>query len=197
MERGGGRSARVARVRERALRPPEPEAKDAKDADLPAFLRPETGPLTVKPEHAKISTYFNFDNGTGKIRGIYTEGNAAVGPHLRGLAEAPSHDLGATTVTIRHTGGTDHLRFDGVGIPGFQFIQDEADYETRTHHTNMDVYDRLQKEDLMQASVVMATFLYDAAMRDTMMPRRPLPPEPAASPAASPSPAPGKRADRR
>ena len=105
---------------------------------------------------------------------------------------APLHDLGATTVTMNRTGGTDHESFDGVGLPGFQFIQDEVEYETRTHHTNMDLYERLVKGDLEQASVVMAVFAYDAAMRDAMLPRKALPKDAEtgkAPNAASPTPA--------
>ncbi len=156
--------------------PPDPSERD-----LPSFLRRETGPVTTKPDHARLSAYFNVDNGTGKIRGIYAERNAAVAPLFEAWLR-PLHDLGATTVTLRHTGGTDHLSFDAIGLPAFQFIQDEADYETRTHHTNLDVYDRLQKTDLMQAAVVLATFVYDAATRPERMPRRPLPRDVPASP---------------
>lgn len=150
-----------------------PEATGG-DPDLPSFLRPPAGPLTLKPEHAKLSAYFNLDNGTGRVRGVYTQENAAVVPIFQAWME-PLKDLGVTTITNRNTGGTDHLSFDAVGLPGFQFVQDEVEYETRTHHTNMDVYERLQREDLMQASVVMACFVYDAAMRDGMIPRKPLP----------------------
>lgn len=172
------------------------------DSDLPSFMRPETGPLTVKPEHAKLSAYFNLDNGTGKVRGVYTQENTAVVPIFQAWIE-PLKDLGVTTVTNRNTGGTDHLSFDAVGLPGFQFVQDEVEYEPRTHHTNMDVYERLQREDLMQASVVMAWFVYNAASREAMMPRKPMPKEtpraeetpaekgPLAKPeAATPAPAP-------
>jgi carboxypeptidase Q len=162
-----------------------PEATGG-DPDLPSFLRPPAGPLTVKPEHAKLSAYFNLDNGTGRVRGVYTQENVAVHPIFQAWME-PLKDLGVTTLTNRNTGGTDHLSFDAVGLPGFQFIQDEVEYETRTHHTNMDVYERLQREDLMQASVVMATFVYEAAMRDAMIPRKPLPkdePRPATTPGA-------------
>jgi hypothetical protein len=158
-----------------------PDPTDPEEKDLPAYLRrAPSGPLTIKPEHAKLSAYFNFDNGTGKIRGIYTQGNVAAGPIFEAWLK-PFVDLGATTITNRNTGGTDHQSFDGVGLPGFQFIQDEADYSTRTHHTNMDVYDRLQKEDLMQASIIMASFVYDAAMREERFPRKP-PPRPRAEP---------------
>ena len=156
------------------------------ERDLPSFLRKEAGPVTVKPDHAKLAAYFNLDNGTGRIRGIYAERNAAAAPIFEAWL-APLKDLGATTVTMRPTRGTDHVSFDSVGLPAFQFIQDEADYETRTHHTNLDSFDRLQKADLMQAAVVLATFAYDAAMRPQRLPRRPLPREVPASPAPAPS----------
>ncbi len=130
--------------------------------------------MKPKPEYAKISGYFNFDNGTGKIRGIYLQGNDAVRPIFEAYLK-PFHDMGAATVTIRNTSGTDHLSFDGVGIPGFQFIQDPIDYGVRTHHTNMDLYDHGLKGDLMQSSVIMAAFVYNTAMRDKMLPRKPMP----------------------
>jgi carboxypeptidase Q len=142
--------------------------------EMPEFLRKPAGPLTLKPEQKLISAYFNVDNGTGKIRGIYTQGNAAV-DHIFEQWMAPLKDLGVTTITNRDTGGTDHLSFDAVGIPGFQFIQDPMDYETRTHHSNMDTRERLQAADLKQIAVVEAIFVYNAAMRDQMMPRKPLP----------------------
>jgi carboxypeptidase Q len=141
---------------------------------MPEFARRAAGPLALKPEQKLISAYFNVDNGTGKIRGIYTQGNAAVD----GIFEqwmVPLKDLGVTTVTNRNTGGTDHLSFDAVDIPGFQFIQDPMDYDTRTHHSNMDTYERLQPADLKQIAVVEAIFVYNAAMRDKMIPRKPLP----------------------
>lgn len=133
-------------------------------------------PEVMKPaaEHAKLSGYFNIDNGTGKIRGIYLQGNDMVRPLFEAWLE-PFHDLGATTVTIRNTGGTDHQSFDAVGLPGFQFIQDPVEYGTRTHHSNMDTYDRIQKGDLMQISAIVASFAYNTAMRDEMLPRKPLP----------------------
>jgi Zn-dependent M28 family amino/carboxypeptidase len=143
------------------------------------------GPLTIKPEHAKLSAYFNVDNGTGKIRGIYAQENAAVVPIFEDWL-APLKDLAATTVTMRNTRGTDHEPFDAVGLPAFQFIQDEIEYETRTHHTNQDVYERLQREDLMQASVVLATFVWQAASRDAKLPRKPMPRSPAAPVRAAP-----------
>ncbi len=155
-----------------ASRPP----KTKEEEDLPWYRQKVKWPLTLKPEHAKLSAYFNLDNGSGKVRGIYCEDNAAVVPIFEAWL-APFRDLGATTVTMNRTGGTDHESFDGVGLPGFQFVQDALDYETRTHHTNMDVYERLQKNDLMQASVILAAFAYDAAMRDAMLPRKPVPRE--------------------
>ena len=147
------------------------------EQDQPFYLRKDKWPLTVKPEHAKLAAYFNLDNGSGKIRGIYAEDNAAVVPIFEAWLE-PFHDLDAKTVTQNRTGGTDHQSFDRVGLPGFQFIQDPLDYETRTHHTNMDNYERLVKNDLAQASVILAAFAYNAAMRDAMLPRKPMPKEP-------------------
>jgi Zn-dependent M28 family amino/carboxypeptidase len=141
---------------------------------LPEFMRRAAGPLEVKPEQKLVSAYFNVDNGSGKIRGVYTQGNAAVAPIFEQWI-APLKDLGVSTVTMRNTGGTDHLSFDAVGIPGFQFIQDDLDYETRTHHSNADVYERLQVADLKQVATVEAIFVYNAAQRDKMMPRKPLP----------------------
>ena len=140
---------------------------------LPTLTRRQAGPVTVKPEQAKVSAYFNVDNGTGKIRGIYLQENAAVQPIFEAWMQ-PFKDLGMTTWTMRNTGGTDHLSFDAVGIPGFQFIQDPIEYDTRTHHSNMDVYDRLQSDDLKQAAVIVASFVYNAAMRDQMLPRKPI-----------------------
>jgi carboxypeptidase Q len=130
--------------------------------------------MNLLPEHSKISAYYNYDNGTGKIRGIYLQGNDMARPIFESWF-APLKDLGATTATIRSTAGTDHLSFDAVGIPGFQFIQDQIEYATRTHHSNMDVYDRLQKSDLMQASAVISYFVYNTAMRADPIPRKPLP----------------------
>ncbi len=130
--------------------------------------------MELKEAHANLSAYFNLDNGTGKIRGIYLQENDAVRPIFEAYLE-PFNDLGAATVTIRNTGGTDHLAFDALGLPGFQFIQDPVDYRRRTHHTNMDVYDHALESDLMQASVVMASFVYHTAMRDERLPRKPLP----------------------
>ncbi|HVB37572.1 MAG TPA: M28 family peptidase, partial [Vicinamibacterales bacterium] len=139
------------------------------------FGDPKT--MALKPEQAKVSAYFNVDNGTGAIRGVYLQGNEAVAPIFARWME-PFHDLGMRTLTIRNTGGTDHLSFDAVGIPGFQFIQDPIEYQTRTHHSNMDVYDRVQAADMMKNAVIVASFVYDAANRDDMLPRKPLPPAP-------------------
>ncbi|HEY8461813.1 MAG TPA: M20/M25/M40 family metallo-hydrolase, partial [Blastocatellia bacterium] len=154
--------------------------------------------IELKPAHDKFSAYFNLDNGTGKIRGVYLQGNEAVRPIFRAWLE-PFRDLGASTLTLRNTYGTDHLSFDAVGLPGFQFIQDEIEYDTRTHHSNMDVYDRIQADDMKQASVIIASFVYNAAMRDEKLPRKPLPqgavkpaPVAAAPPAATPAKAPDK-----
>ncbi|HUG53365.1 MAG TPA: M20/M25/M40 family metallo-hydrolase [Vicinamibacteria bacterium] len=165
----------------------------AQERDLPSFARrdPE-GPVRVKPGHAGLAAYFNVDNGTGRIRGIYAERNAAVAPVFEAWLR-PLRDLGAATVTLRRTFGTDHIPFDAVGLPAFQFIQDDADYQTRTHHTNLDVYERLKRDDLMQASVVLASFAYHAAMRPERLPRRPLPrpspsPPPARTTSAEPPP---------
>ncbi len=130
--------------------------------------------MQLLPDHAKFSSYFNLDNGSGKIRGIYLQGNEACRSIFQQWLE-PFKDLGATTVTINNTGGTDHLSFDAVGLPGFQFIQDPLEYGTRTHHTNMDSYDHLSAEDLMQAATIVAAFVYDAAMRDEKLPRKELP----------------------
>jgi len=140
---------------------------------MPTLFRREAGDVTVKPEQARVSAYFNVDNGTGKIRGVYLQENAAVAPIFDAWMK-PFKDLGMNTLTMRNTGGTDHQSFDAVGIPGFQFIQDPIEYETRTHHSNMDVYDRLQPEDLKQISVIVASFVYDAATRDQMLPRKPI-----------------------
>jgi hypothetical protein len=130
-------------------------------------------PPTLKPDYNKLSAYWNYDNGTGKIRGIYLQGNEELRPIFEAWL-APFKDMGATTITIRNTGGTDHQSFDGVGLPGFQFIQDEIDYGTRTHHSNMDVYDRIQRGDMMQSAVIMASFVYHTAMRNELLPRKPL-----------------------
>ena len=124
-------------------------------------------------EYEKLSAYFNLDNGAGKIRGVYMQGNEAVRPIFRRWLD-PFSDLGAETLTLANTGGTDHQSFDAIGLPGFQFIQDPMDYRSRTHHSNEDVFDRVQAEDMKQASVLFAAFVYDAAMADEKLPRKPL-----------------------
>ena len=141
---------------------------------LPEFVRKAAGPIETKPEWKTLDVYFNVDNGTGKIRGVYLQGNAACAPIFAQWIK-PLKDLGVTTITMRNTGGTDHLSFDAVGLPGFQFIQDPMDYESRTHHSNMDTYERLQPNDLAQIATVEAIFLYNAAMRDEMIPRKAFP----------------------
>lgn len=125
----------------------------------------------LKPDQAGISAYFNLDNGTGKIRGIYAQGNAQIKPIFEAWFK-PFKDLGAGTVTLKNTGQTDHIAFDWAGIPGFQFIQDPIDYDTHTHHTNMDNYDHLQIDDLKQAAIIVAAFVYQAANRQDLLPRK-------------------------
>jgi len=133
------------------------------------------GPTLVKkPEYENLSGYFNLDNGTGKIRGVYLQGNESIRSLFRQWL-APFRDMGATTLTIANTGGTDHLSFDAIGLPGFQFIQDEIEYDTRTHHSNQDVFDRIQADDMKQAATIMAAFVYQTAMRDQKLPRKPAP----------------------
>lgn len=139
-----------------------------------AEIDTSTKKWVLKPEHEKFSSYYNIDNGTGKIRGIYLQGNDNVKDIFTQWL-APFHDLGATTVTISNTGGTDHQSFDGVGLPGFQFIQDPIEYDTRTHHSNMDSYDHLIPADLQQMATIVASFVYNSAMRDEKLPRKPMP----------------------
>lgn len=129
--------------------------------------------LEVMPAAEKISGYFNLDNGTGKIRGVHLQGNNAIAPVFRDFLE-PFHDLEATTLTLGNTGGTDHLSFDAVGIPAFQFIQDPIAYGTRTHHSNMDNWDHLVEEDLKQAATVIASFVWHTSQRDEKLPRKPV-----------------------
>jgi carboxypeptidase Q len=151
-----------------------PPSKDPDRKGDPTVIRRDAGPMSIKEgEQSKVSVYFNVDNGTGKLRGVYMQENAAVEPIFEAWMK-PFHDLGMDTLTMRNTGGTDHLSFDAVGIPGFQFIQDPVEYDTRTHHSNMDVYDRLQPDDLKQAAVIVASFVYLAAQRDQMFPRKPI-----------------------
>ena len=149
-----------------APNPPDP-------AGTPGYLA-HHGALSTTKEWEKLDAYYNLDNGTGKVRGVYTQGNFAIAPIFAQWI-APLADLGVTTISNRNTGGTDHLSFDAVGLPGFQFIQDPLDYETRTHHSDMDTVDRLHADDLEQGAVVEAIFLYNTAQRDAMMPRKPFP----------------------
>jgi carboxypeptidase Q len=132
-----------------------------------------TRKLIKQREYERFSAYYNLDNGTGKIRGVYMQGNEGVRPHFRKWL-APFYDLGAETLTASNTGGTDHLSFDGVGLPGFQFIQDPIDYFSRTHHSNADVFDRIQPDDMKQAATIMAAFLWNTAQMDEKLPRKPL-----------------------
>ena len=136
------------------------------------FANPDD--MTLKPEHAKLAAYFNMDNGGGVFRGIYMQNNDAAASVVSSWME-PFHGLGLTTVSPQPTGGTDHQAFDAVGLPGFQFIQDPLEYSTRTHHTNQDVYERLIADDLKTNAVIIASFAYQAAMRDEKLPRKPLP----------------------
>jgi carboxypeptidase Q len=151
-----------------------PHSTTPEQLNVPLFVRKPAGPLTLKPEQKLLSAYYNIDNGGGKLRGIYAQENQAVIPIFQQWI-APLRDLDVTTVSARNTGGTDHLSFDEVGLPGFQFIQDPLDYETVSAHTNMDTYERLRPADLEQAAVLEAIFVYNTAMRDQMMPRKPLP----------------------
>jgi len=134
-------------------------------------------PTVMKPttEHDNFSSYFNIDNGTGRIRGIYLQGNEMARPIFETWFAALK-DLTPGVITIRNTGGTDHLSYDGVGLPGFQFVQDPMDYDTRTHHSNMDVYDRIQQADMEQMAIIEAAFVYNAATRPDKFPRKELPP---------------------
>lgn len=157
-----------------------PEPADPKIRELPEFLRFEkTWPISLRPDHKRLSVYFNIDNGSGKIRGIYAEQNSAAKPIFQSWF-GPFRDLGVKIETLRQTGGTDHMSFDAVGLPGFQFVQDRLDYRSRLHHSNIDAYDHIRPEDLKQASVILASFLFHAATREQMIPRKPMPTEPSA-----------------
>jgi carboxypeptidase Q len=141
---------------------------------VPEFLREVVGPVTPKPEYSQISVYFNIDNGGGKLLGVYAENNSAAADIFQQWI-GPLRDIGITTITLRPSGSSDQDSFNRVGIPAFQFIQDPRDYETRSVHSNQDVYERLSPDDLKQAAVVEAIFLYNAALRDAMIPREPMP----------------------
>ena len=148
-------AARLARLRDRSTSPTAPTWRSSRST-------------------AALDAYFNVDNGTGAIRGIYLQGNEAVAPIFEEWMK-PFHNLGMTTLTIRDTGGTDHQSFDAVGLPGFQFIQDPVEYDTRTHHSNMDSYERIQEADMRQNAVIVAAFVYQTANREEKLPRKPLP----------------------
>ena len=135
-------------------------------------------PAPTTPDHAKFSAYFNIDNGTGAIRGVYLQQNQAVGPIFRAWME-PFRNVGMSHLNVNNTGGTDHGSFDGAGLPGWQFIQDEVEYDTMTHHTNMDSYERLQPEDMRRNATIAAAFAFLAANRDEKLPRKPATPLPA------------------
>jgi hypothetical protein len=128
--------------------------------------------------HETFAGYFNMDNGSGAIRGVYLQGNEAVAPIFEAWMK-PFENLGMTTLTIRNTGGTDHGSFDAIGLPGWQFIQDPLDYGTRSHHTNWDVYERAVPADLMKNATIIASFVYHTANRDQLLPRKPMPAPPA------------------
>ncbi|MFK0298044.1 M20/M25/M40 family metallo-hydrolase [Brevundimonas sp. NPDC090276] len=134
-------------------------------------------PVEPRPGYRDLVAYFNLDNGSGKIRGINAEGNVAAAPIFQEWL-APFASMGATTVSLRPSGGTDHVYMQTVGVPGYQFIQDPLDYSSRIHHTSIDSYDHLKPEDLRQAAVILASFLLNAANRDTPLPRMPLPTQP-------------------
>ncbi|KGQ18757.1 Peptidase M28 [Lysobacter dokdonensis DS-58] len=147
------------------------EPTDPKEKALPAFLRTTRGKLEPAKDYGKVAAYFNLDNGGGKIRGVYAQQNMAVTPIFEAWLK-PFNDVGATIVTQRDTGSTDHVSFDRVGLPGFQFVQDDLDYFTNVHHSDLDVLDHIVPEDLKQASAIVASFAYNAAMRQEKLPRK-------------------------
>jgi Zn-dependent M28 family amino/carboxypeptidase len=150
-----------------------PEPTDPEQKKLPDWLRKPTGELQTRPEYKRLAAYFNLDNGYGRIRGIYAQQNMAVMPIFKDWLK-PFRDVGATEVISRNTGSTDHISFDRVGLPGFQFIQDWLDYFPHVHHTNLDTLDHVSPKDLKQAAAVVAWFAYKAAMRPEKLPRKPL-----------------------
>jgi hypothetical protein len=135
------------------------------------FGEKKNGNVVKGPEYDKLSAYYNLDNGTGRIRGVYMQGNPNVRPFFESWL-TPFADAGARTLTLSNTGGTDHLPFDAIGLPGFQFIQDPVEYGSRTHHSNQDNFDRIQADDLKQASTIIAAFAYQTAMMDERLPRK-------------------------
>ena len=148
-----------------------PEPTDPEQKAIPAFLRQDKGKLVRAGGYDKLAAYFNLDNGSGKIRGIYAQENLAVAPIFQEWLK-PWNDVGATIVTQRNTGSTDHVSFDRVGIPGFQFVQDQLDYFSHVHHTHLDVQDHAVAEDLKQASAIVASFVYNTAQRPQKLPRK-------------------------
>jgi len=156
----GSREYVTQQFGERKQAPPVPAGQPAPPVDV-----------VKTANYDKLSAYYNLDNGTGKIRGVYMQGNSAVRPYFEAWL-APFADMGAKTLTLSNTGGTDHLSFDRIGLPGFQFIQDEIEYDARTHHSNQDTFDRIQADDMKQAATIMAAFVYQTAMMDEKMPRK-------------------------
>jgi carboxypeptidase Q len=137
-----------------------------------AYVREHLGTREApRPELAKMSAYFNIDNGTGRIRGIWMQGNTAVKPIFESWTR-PLKDLGVDILGPRSVTSTDHTRFDAVGVPAFQFVQERLEYNSRTHHSNMDFYDRVQAEDMKQMATVAAIFVWHAANRDALLPRK-------------------------
>jgi len=147
------------------------EMKGAQNSFGPPDPNAPKPELVKGADYDKLSAYFNLDNGTGRIRGVYMQGNGNVRP-IFDTWLTPFNDLGARTLTLSNTGGTDHLSFDAIGLPGFQFIQDEIEYDARTHHSNQDVFDRIQADDMKQAATIMAAFVYQTAMMDEKMPTK-------------------------
>jgi Zn-dependent M28 family amino/carboxypeptidase len=150
-----------------------PESTDPEQKKLPKGFQERGGPLQKKRDYDKVSAYFNLDNGSGKIRGIYAQENLAAMPIFEAWLK-PFNDVGATIVTPRNTSSTDHISFDRIGVPGFQFVQDGLDYGTNVHHSDLDTFDHASPEDLKQASAIIAAFAYHAAMREQKLPRKPL-----------------------
>ncbi|HEU4991192.1 MAG TPA: M20/M25/M40 family metallo-hydrolase [Luteimonas sp.] len=150
-----------------------PPPKDPEQAKLPSFFRQDRGELQFKPGYDKLSVYFNLDNGSGKIRGVYAQQNMAAMPIFESWIK-PFNDVGATDVVSGDTGSTDHVSFDRVGLPGFQFVQDDLDYFSNVHHTNLDTLDHASAEDLKQAAAIVASLAYDAAMAPQRFPRKPM-----------------------
>jgi Zn-dependent M28 family amino/carboxypeptidase len=163
--RGGGAGGRGAGGAAPAT-PPPPAQNMATWTPVPA------GVTNVKPEWNKFAAYFNIDNGTGAIRGIYLQQNQAVAPIFREWIE-PFKSIGMTHINVGNTGGTDHQSYDAIGLPGFQFIQDEVEYNSMTHHTNLDTYERIQPEDMRRNATIAAAFAFLAANRDEKLPHKP------------------------